>query len=251
MCKSRGRLIYTTLTGSRAYGDWSRESDWDFKYVYVPPKEVVLGTNPRAAKNKHLIHGRIDVVFWDIRHLFELASKGNIDALEIIFHQPGYHVSEQPIKQVRGDQDVRLVQKCMMLGPGVNFWKEYVYPERHKFLSKQVRRACLNMSAECNKVVLTTDDINKARKLLARSFKFLFQGIRAMEQGELPVALGEKERGILRSIRYDEDISIRELVNHRRQFALRLEEMETDLPDRVDKEVVNALCVDILSDIIQ
>jgi predicted nucleotidyltransferase len=76
-------LVLKVIAGSRAYGTYNEESDFDMRGVIIPPKEYFfgLGTFEQYSPDPNGPHG--DVCYYDIRKFLKLALKGNANILEI------------------------------------------------------------------------------------------------------------------------------------------------------------------------
>jgi len=72
-----------TVHGSQAYGTNSPTSDLDVKGVVIPTKEYFLGFNKKFEQAE--IKGDPDVVIYDIRKFFSLASANNPNIIEVLF----------------------------------------------------------------------------------------------------------------------------------------------------------------------
>lgn len=80
------RTIYLSLHGSRAYGTFDPiTSDWDYKGVCIPPKEYLYSS---ARKFEQAILSNPDVVIYDLRKFFKLATECNPNFLESLFVDP-------------------------------------------------------------------------------------------------------------------------------------------------------------------
>jgi len=105
-------IVNLTIHGSHAYGMARPESDVDVRGICVPPKEYFLGfaSTFEQAEQK----GDPDLVIYDIRKFFNLASKCNPNVLEIINTAPSDWIVTTPTF-------------------------EKLYENRHLFLSKAAR----------------------------------------------------------------------------------------------------------------
>lgn len=117
--------IMLTVTGSRLYGNYTEESDWDFRGVVLPPTDHVLGMreNPKGTYNslqgisdiipldlKHQMV-REDVEFQEIRKFFQLCLKSNPNIIELLFCD---NMISSPIWDiVKEKRDIFLSQKAL------------------------------------------------------------------------------------------------------------------------------------------
>jgi len=75
-----GRIIFSVLVGSRAYGTHSEESDYDYKHVYVQdPLDVLInGYEDQINFNK-------DDVAYELKRFVELVKSSNPTIIEMLF----------------------------------------------------------------------------------------------------------------------------------------------------------------------
>lgn len=100
-------LLFTTLTGSTAYGFAGPESDWDIAGVHVLPLRQRLGFDPRKHETIEHRDTGIDMVTHDICKFVLLLLNGNGNALEALY-------APQPIKISPGHAELaRLVRGCI------------------------------------------------------------------------------------------------------------------------------------------
>lgn len=88
------KTIYLTKYGSHAYGTNTPESDDDFRGVCIPPNEYYLGIL-KGFEQAEL--RKPDVVVYEIRKFFRLATDCNPNALEILFVDPGDVIYTSPL----------------------------------------------------------------------------------------------------------------------------------------------------------
>jgi predicted nucleotidyltransferase len=95
-----GRTIFLTRHGSHAYGTNTPTSDEDFKGLAVPPLKYFYGflENFEQAEFKHQVDG-LDMVVYDIRKFFKLATECNPSIIEVLFTDPSAHVVLTPVGQ--------------------------------------------------------------------------------------------------------------------------------------------------------
>lgn len=79
--RSRGLILFETLSGSRAYGLDTPESDTDIKGVFILPKEDFYGFHYVPQVN----NPTSDIVFYELGRFLELLEKNNPNLLEMLF----------------------------------------------------------------------------------------------------------------------------------------------------------------------
>jgi len=125
------RLIFLTVTGSRAYGTDRPDSDWDMKGIAIAPLETYFGTQKweqfkgftnfeedllRKKQQEDIPSELIDGEVFNLQKLMRLAADGNPNILEIVFSPPSLWVHHH---------------EC---------WEE-IYNIRHQFLSMKIRHS--------------------------------------------------------------------------------------------------------------
>jgi hypothetical protein len=78
--KERGLVVLECISGSRAYGLDTPESDTDIKGVYVLPKDGFYGLNYIPQIN----NSTNDIVYYELRRFIELLSVNNPNILELL-----------------------------------------------------------------------------------------------------------------------------------------------------------------------
>jgi predicted nucleotidyltransferase len=90
----RDRTVFLTRHGSHAYGLNTPASDEDFKGVAIPPRAYLFGF---ANAFEQAECKDPDLVIYDIRKFFRLASDCNPNIVEVLWTQPEDHVLVTPI----------------------------------------------------------------------------------------------------------------------------------------------------------
>lgn len=91
--RREGSIIYECLSGSRAYGLDTPESDTDVKGVFVLPEEGFFGFDyvEQVSSEKN------DVVFYELRKYLLLLAKNNPSAIELMCSPPETVVARDPL----------------------------------------------------------------------------------------------------------------------------------------------------------
>ena len=99
---------FLTLHGSKAYGTNVASSDDDYKGICIPTRKYFLGSQHKfeQAELKHP-----DLVIYDIRKFFNLASACNPNTIEVLFTDPSDHVLVSPIGQIILDNKEKFLSK--------------------------------------------------------------------------------------------------------------------------------------------
>ncbi len=85
------RLILKTRTGSHSYGTNVEGSDEDFKAVYIPSKDYLLGL--KTVKPKQIQEDQ-DITYYPLRHFVKLILNNNPNILEVLFAAPRHIIFE-------------------------------------------------------------------------------------------------------------------------------------------------------------
>jgi predicted nucleotidyltransferase len=102
--------IFLTRHGSHAYGTSLPTSDLDIRGIAIAPKEYYLGYSKvfEQAEQKDP-----DMVVFELRKFFKLASVGNPNALELIYTDPSDHLSVSSLgSKLLENRDLFLSKKC-------------------------------------------------------------------------------------------------------------------------------------------
>jgi uncharacterized protein len=78
--KNNGLLVFEAITGSRAYGLDTAQSDTDIRGVFVLPKKMYYGFEYTA----QVSNASNDIVYYELKRYLELLSKNNPNILELL-----------------------------------------------------------------------------------------------------------------------------------------------------------------------
>ena len=109
------KVIFKTLTGSRAYGTNIESSDWDYKGVYIQPVEDLVGFKYREqVESKETKTVPIsETVMYEVRRFLELLSSANPTMLEMLFVGEGAVVQSDPkFKLITAVKKEFLTKRC-------------------------------------------------------------------------------------------------------------------------------------------
>lgn len=81
LAKHNAKLIFLCISGSHTYGFPSRDSDWDYRGIFINKTENVLGLDKPDDKLELKI-GEEDIVLFEIEKALKLALAGNNNTLE-------------------------------------------------------------------------------------------------------------------------------------------------------------------------
>jgi predicted nucleotidyltransferase len=105
-----GRTILLTRHGSHAYGLNTPSSDLDVKGIAVPPREYFLGYANRFEQAES--RDPVDLVVYDVRKFFALASACNPNIIEVLFTDESDHLVMTPAGRMLFDaRDAFLSQR--------------------------------------------------------------------------------------------------------------------------------------------
>ncbi len=130
--KDNKKVILKVLVGSRAHGLHNKDSDYDYRSVYVLPTSEILSLGYKY-KGTHWDEGNIDNTSYEIGHFLHLALQCNPTILEI-FKTPIIYANEDG-KKLRELFDYVWSPKKVFdafVGYGLN--------QRKKFLDKKDNR---------------------------------------------------------------------------------------------------------------
>jgi len=91
--KEKGLIILECLSGSKAYGLDTPESDTDIKGVFILPKHMYYGLNyiPQVSNSTN------DIVYYELGRFIELLSVNNPNILELLYTPESAILYKHPI----------------------------------------------------------------------------------------------------------------------------------------------------------
>jgi predicted nucleotidyltransferase len=205
-------VIYRCVVGSRAYGLDDHESDTDRRGVYLPPAErhwSLYGV-PEQLENLET-----EETYWEIQKFLTLALKANPNVLECLYTPLVEHAT--PLARE-------------MLDMRSAFLSRTVYQTYNGYVLSQFKK-------------LQADIRNRGAvkwKHVMHLLRLLLAGITVLEQGTVPVHVGEHRDKLLAIKRGEvpfEELEAWRLELHKR-FDAAAE--QTTLPERPDYDRVNA-----------
>ena len=130
---NKKKVILKVLTGSRAHKLHDKDSDYDYRSVYVLPTSDILSLGYKYKGNDWTEGDKHDNVSYEIGHFLQLATKCNPTILEV-FRAPIVEATEEGRKLVELFQYVWSPKQAFdaFVGYGLN--------QRKKFLDKKDNR---------------------------------------------------------------------------------------------------------------
>lgn len=206
-------LIYETLAGSRLYGYYRENSDYDYRGVFLAPKSQLLGLIGGQTTLEDMNDGH-DRVYYELRKFCDLALKGNPNILEILF-------SRQGVKQ------------------SIEYWKPF-YENRYEFLSQQLRNPYQGfLTSEIKKLEKAYEP-----KAAANAWRLGQQAMQLLRDGDFDPTLARHLQDSMRVIREDVDVNHDEVLEYIRFLRGAVETIYTKLPQKPNREYISKLCVD-------
>lgn len=103
------KIIFKVLTGSRAYGTSTPDSDSDYKGVYIQPINDHLKINGY----KEQINVTKDETYYELKRFLELCANGNPGTLEMLFSPKDCIIEMHPIfEEILNNKHMFLTQVC-------------------------------------------------------------------------------------------------------------------------------------------
>lgn len=207
------RVIYRCVTGSRAYGLTTDNSDTDRRGVYLPPADLhwSLYGVPEQLENP-----QTEEVYWELQKFLTMALKANPNVLECLYTPLVEYAN--PI----ADE---------MLAMRSSFLSRIVYQTYNGYVLSQFKK-------------LQADLRNHGQvkwKHVMHLIRLLLAGVTTLREGFVPVDAGEHREALLAIKRGElafEEVEKWRLFLHR-EFDDAAE--KTKLPERPDYEKANAL----------
>lgn len=91
--RKRNLVIFECVSGSKAYGLDTTESDTDIKGVFIAPKDTLFG----FSEIEQVANDSNDIVFYEIKKFMSLVAKNNPNVLEMLYTPENCVVSEHPL----------------------------------------------------------------------------------------------------------------------------------------------------------
>lgn len=130
--KDDKKVILKVLVGSRAHGLADKDSDYDYRAVYVIPTEKLLSLGFRY-KGNDWVEGDEDNTAYELGHFLHLATKCNPSILEVFKAPVEYNTEE--------GERLRYLFKNIWYPEGVfEAFRGYSHNQRKKFLDKKDNR---------------------------------------------------------------------------------------------------------------
>lgn len=89
------KTIFSTVVGSRLYGTFTPESDWDYKAVALPSAQDLLGLEDNARKHWDDVKNPNDkpgeTVVYSVTKFLSLFMSGNPTVTELVFVDPSFY----------------------------------------------------------------------------------------------------------------------------------------------------------------
>jgi hypothetical protein len=104
-----GRLIYLALQGSRLYGTFREDSDYDLRGVFLPPLLDLLDSRQKDALSFSLedeILGHCEITLWSFGFWLRLLHRGDTNATDLYFavtHPNGVWLETTELKDFRSN----------------------------------------------------------------------------------------------------------------------------------------------------
>lgn len=211
-------IILEGITGSKAYGLDTEDSDTDIKGIFVLPTRNILSF---GKKKETYDNNDPDWVYHEVGKFMELAMKANPTILEMLFLD-GY-LELTPIGKTLVDN-------------------------RHAFLSSKVRHSYYGYAYSQMRRLVTRDGSfgngrnNRYEKHARHCYRLLYQGKELLETGTLNVRVTSEVRKELFAVgKLEPD----ELVSKFTEEQTKFDSIETVLPDKPDVEKINKILLKI------
>ncbi|NJL02412.1 MAG: nucleotidyltransferase domain-containing protein [Spirulinaceae cyanobacterium SM2_1_0] len=208
-------VIYRCVVGSRAYGLDTPDSDTDIRGIYLPSAKLhwSLYGLPEQLEN-----AATQECYWELQKFLVLALKANPNVLECLY---------TPLVQVA----TPLAEELLQIRTA--FLSQLVYQTYNGYVLSQFKKMEQDLRTK------GTIRWKHAMHLI----RLLLSGITVLEEGAVPVRIGEWRSPLL-AIR-NQELSWEEMNAWRLDLHHRLDQAfaNTHLPERPDYETVNAFLI--------
>jgi predicted nucleotidyltransferase len=209
-------IILEGITGSRAYGLETEDSDVDIKGVFVAPTRNILSLNPPA---ETIDQTKPDISYHEVSKFIRLALKGNPTILELLFLD-GYRVLTK--------------QGKLLVDNRHKFLSNVIYHSYGGYAISQARK----LNARGDSFSSTTK--NRYAKHARHCFRLLQQGRQLLETGDLQVRVTNRDE-----LFEVGELPVAELVDRFEEEFKAFDQIRSVLPEKPDVEAVNEILLKI------
>lgn len=225
MKKKPQNIILEGITGSRAYGLETENSDTDIKGIFVAPTSQILGLNAVRetydTQDGEKDENGNDFCYHEIGKFIKLAMGGNPTILELLFLD-GYLIQDK--------------------------WGKMLVDNRHLFLNNVIRKSYYGYAYSQMHRLITRDGSfgngrnNRYHKHARHCYRLLYQGRELLETGNLTVRVTPEVREELFSLG---KLNPNQLVDKFTEEHEKFDTIKSVLPDKPDTEAINKLLLRI------
>lgn len=221
-------LILSIISGSRAYGTATEDSDTDYRGIVIPPKNYFLGLDTFEqfeCKDP-------DLVYFSIKKFLQLALKGNPNILELLFAEE-YEVLKEPGKQLIAIRDQFLTKRCATTYTG------YAIAQL-----KRLRHSTTPASRTEARMALVKKH-GYDTKFGMHMVRLLRTGIEVLRDGKLLVRRSDAEELLeIRNGKY----TLEEMLEYGEELLVEIKKAESEcqLPSKPDYSFVNQTMIEIV-----
>lgn len=204
------RLILKTLVGSHAHGLNTKDSDLDYRGVYITSTSDILKVNATFHPTSW-VEGKEDNTSYELVHFLHLALKSSPTILETLV---------SPIVETTDDGNElrRLLPKLWSSDYVVNSVRGYAHNQRKKFLE---------------------DKDERPWKYAVANIRTLLLGIELLKHGTMTVDVADQQK-ILGTTFYMEHASVKETLLSMKEGYFRSKGFVIDWANMLEKELVKA-----------
>lgn len=210
-------LIYKTVAGSRLYGTSRPQSDYDFRGVAIEPLEGLIGLSSRFEQAERK---EPDEVIWGLGKFLRLALENNPNILDMLFAPQEHWITAAPA------------------------W-EYIYDQRHDFLSTKVRQTYVGYAVSQLKRMKRDEDGEFARlKHAAHLVRLLLQVESILKEGDFTPVLSGNDLTLVRSALTGE-WPAEEIIIWTEEQKERVNNLPSALPEQPQTLLINQITMDL------
>ena len=234
-------LILHTYRGSVAHGMYIRElsDDKDTMGIVVPDEKYFLGLrNYLGQKNTKEMSFKQnsvtwDCVFYEIQKAVSLLSAGNPNIISMLFVKPNYIIKITPAGQLLLSHRALFISKKLYKS-----FAGYAYSQLKRMNVKQTGHRGAKRSALYEKHGYDPINASHLIRLLRMGIELLSTGELIVERPDAPQLI-EIKQGAWK---------LEQVESEADKLFARVEEalINSDLPNDVDKDRINDLCIDIV-----
>jgi len=220
--------IFKTLTGSRVYGTFNEQSDYDYRGVLIPPEKYFLSFYNHFEQFESK---QEDMVVYDIRKFLKLAASNNPNIIELLYIPEKFWVTSSLYwKELVAIRDLFLSKRCY------DTYKGYAHSQLKKITHHEkadsVRTSLVDkVGYDCKSGMHLYRLLNSCKEILK----------------EHTILVERPDKDFLLEIR-NGNVSYKDLMHLVDELSIELEHLfeSTTLPEQPNYKIIEDVGIDVI-----